>query len=350
MAEKEEKMSGLGEVIGVVKLVDVISKVFGPWIKLYFAGIGVNEDINRMQKMIEAFEKLGRPITDVQYEKAGIRVSSKSETSSEVGTDGKNSLALEERIFNSVSFQSERKQLRQENVILNAAENLKDLESVTRKPVDEDWITRFFAIVEDISKEEMHHLWGKILAGEIKKPGSYSLRTLEVLRNMSKSEADCFVKVSKFAIRTVDESFVFANIHQEVRSLNLDVSYQDLLVVEEAGLLSLGIVTQTRPRPKGQIKPAFIVGDAIFVLEDDENAEHKHDPQTSVFRFTRAGHELLEITNTSPDMDYVKYLGSRLKHGGYTVKYKTGIRLTEDGQADIDESDLEDAPTLDFYE
>ena len=79
-------------------------------------------------------------------------------------------------------------------VIQNTANILKDKESVSDEPVDKDWLTRFFRITEDISNEEMQNLWSKILADEIEKPNSYSLRTLQVLKNISSKEAKLFTK------------------------------------------------------------------------------------------------------------------------------------------------------------
>ena len=69
-----------------------------------------------------------------------------------------------------------------EAVISNAYAELKDETAVADKSVDIDWISRLFNIVEDIGNEEMQYIWGKILAGEIKNPGKFSLRTLDTIR------------------------------------------------------------------------------------------------------------------------------------------------------------------------
>jgi len=53
-----------------------------------------------------------------------------------------------------------------------------------------DWFVRFFEDAGNISDEKMQEIWAKVLAGEIKQPGSFSLRTLEVLRNLSSDEAE----------------------------------------------------------------------------------------------------------------------------------------------------------------
>lgn len=67
---------------------------------------------------------------------------------------------------------------RQQNIeqVVSHAVNMMSLETeVSSEPVDQDWITRFFDIVQDISNEQMQELWGRVLAGEVKQPKSFSL-------------------------------------------------------------------------------------------------------------------------------------------------------------------------------
>ena len=63
---------------------------------------------------------------------------------------------------------------------------------------DIDWLNRLFSIVGDISDDEMQNLWAQILAGETKTPKSYSLKTLDVLRNMSKEDARLYVEAMRY--------------------------------------------------------------------------------------------------------------------------------------------------------
>lgn len=86
-------------------------------------------------------------------------------------------------------------------------------EPVSNNPVNKDWINRFMNIVEDISDETLHEIWGHILAREVKNPSSYSLRTLELLRNVTRDEAFLFTKAISFYIEKdfiCTESFVLS--------------------------------------------------------------------------------------------------------------------------------------------
>src|ERR1700738_406886 len=48
----------------------------------------------------------------------------------------------------------------------------------------------------------LQELWGKVLAGEIEQPGSYSLRALDVLSAMTQKEAERFVAACQYLVWT----------------------------------------------------------------------------------------------------------------------------------------------------
>ena len=54
---------------------------------------------------------------------------------------------------------------------------------------------RFLDDCEDIGNEQMQSLYAKILAGEIVKPGSFSLQTLAVVRILQQRGAELFTKL-----------------------------------------------------------------------------------------------------------------------------------------------------------
>ena len=87
-----------------------------------------------------------------------------------------------------------------EEIVSKAKQQFTADEQVPEEPVEQDWMNRFLNIAEEISDKDMQNIWGRILAGEIKKPKSYSLRTLEVMRNMSKDEAMSLMKASTFQV------------------------------------------------------------------------------------------------------------------------------------------------------
>jgi len=85
---------------------------------------------------------------------------------------------------------SVRRQVNVAHAIAHAEEVLQDdTQEPPSKNIDDDWLYRWRDYAGDVSAETMQQLWGKILAGELKAPGSYSLRVLDFLRNLSQDEA-----------------------------------------------------------------------------------------------------------------------------------------------------------------
>jgi len=66
--------------------------------------------------------------------------------------------------------------------------------------IDDDWLNIYARLAEDKSSEELQILFGKILAGEVKRPGSFSLRTLQIMATISKDDAGALSNLLSFAI------------------------------------------------------------------------------------------------------------------------------------------------------
>ena len=97
-----------------------------------------------------------------------------------VSIDTSNYEEIAKRASSRLAYQEITKQQNIEAVIDNAYEELGTTDSVSSEPVNANWMIRFFNSVEDISDESIQKIWGRILAGEIKRPNNYSYRTLEI--------------------------------------------------------------------------------------------------------------------------------------------------------------------------
>jgi uncharacterized repeat protein (TIGR03899 family) len=72
--------------------------------------------------------------------------------------------------------------------------------AVSDAPVETDWLVTFFDNVKNISHEDMQMIWARILVGEINQPGSCSMRTLHLLKQMSQKEALLFAEFCSFLV------------------------------------------------------------------------------------------------------------------------------------------------------
>lgn len=120
---------------------------------------------------------------------------------------------------------------------------------VNNENVDFDWIMRFFNAVGNISNDNMQQFWGKVLAGEVRKPGCCSLRTLDILWNMSQMEAETFDKLCRYVVHSGDCTFIFSNGFHEYDGTNTyskaciqkeGLKYSsDIIPMIECGLISV---------------------------------------------------------------------------------------------------------------
>jgi hypothetical protein len=97
-----------------------------------------------------------------------------------------------ERSKERVRLREERRQQNLDDITTQAA--IQAPPTVSDEPVDEDWIAAFINDCQDISNGQMQLVWGRILAGEVSKPRSFSLRTLAAVRTMSQADANTFTQ------------------------------------------------------------------------------------------------------------------------------------------------------------
>ena len=201
-----------------------------------------------------------------------------------------------------------------ENVLEIAAQELQQDDDVSDEAVDEDWITRLFNIVKDINNKEMQYVWGKILAGEIKTPGSFSLRTLETIRNLSQRDAQTFQKI-------IPLLFKFKNyivILQKTEILEkYDINYHDLLVLDECGLIKMKSDTGINANINTAIE--IHSQNRIVFFKGIENNSRKLTYR--IYPLTSAGVELYSILSKEENVEYC------IDFAKDVVKENAGIKM-----------------------
>lgn len=64
--------------------------------------------------------------------------------------------------------------------------------------MDDDWIANFFDKCRIVSDDDMKTLFSRVLSGEANAPGTYSKRTVNILSELDKSDAELFSKLCGF--------------------------------------------------------------------------------------------------------------------------------------------------------
>ncbi|WP_299782850.1 DUF2806 domain-containing protein [uncultured Formosa sp.] len=230
-------------------------------------------------------------------------------------------LRIQERIL----FNEVERQKSIDNVVEIAAEQLKDEKSISEEPVDKDWSKRFFNIVQDVSDEEMQTIWGRILAGETKQPKSYSIRTLEFLKNLSKTEAEVFTKFADIRIKSGDKNFIF-NPRNDFLQKEFGIAFTDKLLMVELGLIVSKDSLEFSLNPTGDTKLLQVLnyGEKAIVLDRNENVPKQ---ALEVLVFTKIGLELSKLIPQSFNSKYIELICSKFKHQNVNIEYGDFIYL-----------------------
>ena len=69
-----------------------------------------------------------------------------------------------------------------------------------RREIDDDWIESFRGEAVDRSQGEMRETFARILAGEIREPGTFSIKTLRTVGALSQSTANLFRKTASLRV------------------------------------------------------------------------------------------------------------------------------------------------------
>jgi hypothetical protein len=215
-----------------------------------------------------------------------------------------------------------------DNISQIAAEQLGHEQTVSEEPVDEDWTARFFNIVEDVSDDEMQQLWGRILAGEVKQPKSYSLRTLELLKNFSKHEAEVFSRASNFVISSHNSPFLFKGQNNEVLDKH-NLTFEDRLLLTEIGLLQ---AENNISRPlKQNIEDSIIYFESSRYIIKVSKKANTPENRIEILRFTKIGEELLKLLTPKAVDNYIKDFCLQIEQFGVDVEYALILTKNNDG-------------------
>ena len=239
-------------------------------------------------------------------------------------------LSIEERAEITQKHRNVVKQENMETITGYACQELLGDSDVSPEPLDEYWATQFFNRASDVSSEQMQEIWGKILAGEIKRPNTYSLRTLEILSNMTADEAERFAKVSNYVFTYKDAGFVLAS---ESLLDKYEIFFFDFMVLEECGLIKAIRVTLTPEFSDGNIDK-FHYGNLSLVLKRSNDNRLYHLP---TYPLTQAGLQIYNLFLQQPNKEFFIDALHDLKYSGLVHPSIAGLEISGEEHQKEDE-------------
>jgi hypothetical protein len=225
------------------------------------------------------------------------------------------------RIADSIAHQQENI----EEITVEAIEHVIELGSAGRvsppagKPND-DWMAEFVDMCKNASDSRIRELWGRVLAGEIQNPGSFSIRSLFTLKTLLTSEAEQFRSAANLVLQG---EFVYRGNDDEAVS-RFGVTYSSFLTLASCGLIAPDANTRWRVGERS--------GDNVLITYEPYLLLFKSfgtpGPMTlSTWPLTAVGKELARLIEVQHNWDYVK----RLVADQETLGWRLDVVLTPVG-------------------
>ena len=237
-------------------------------------------------------------------------------------------LDIENTVKQRIQFQERKRQLNIEAVVNKAAMQLGD-DLVADSEPDHDWTARFFTEVQDVTSEDLQSLWAKVLAGEVRRAKSTSIRTLSILKNIEQGTARLFTKFCSTCVFLSPGEGVMldarvpslggnaAQNSLEAHGLN----FGNLNVLNEHGLIiadynswfdyqiciNLPIQAALKTPPPLRCVP-FMFQNHNWALIPTNQRQSSNGFKLSGVALTRAGQELSKIVDLQPMNDFEKDL------------------------------------------
>lgn len=191
------------------------------------------------------------------------------------------------------------------------------------EPVDDDWLSTWRDHASKVSSEDLQRLWGSVLAGEVKNPGQYSLRTLDFLRTLSRNEAELISMLGPFAIGS--RIYKTESDYLEKKGITFDalLQLQDLGIV--TGVDGLGLQATFNTVDPGKFLVPLIAGNRVLIIER-ENPEPSLD--LPAYILTKLGLQVLSLGHFSLDTDYLKMVGRRILQQGLKVSLGDWVQVS----------------------
>lgn len=285
----------------------------------------VNTQFDQIKRMLDVIE-LGIGIQDLSYLKwPDQRLDDSYRHGSNRGSSLRTNLrgevisgtSKEERVKSRLNYRDILEQDNIERITSCATQELLATDSAMGDGTpDKNWIYSFFKLAGQITQEEMQIIWGKILAGEIMSPNSYSIRTLEILSTMTTLDAEVFSRLACFAISdggVYPFSYIYHKKHiDDINKNVLGLLYSDIMMMEDIGLISAN-KSFVSYRYQDQDHVVLTVGKEKIALEIREKALEQKFPAKI---FTRAGTELLSLIDKTAPCAYVDILVSYIGRSG----------------------------------
>lgn len=217
-----------------------------------------------------------------------------------------------------------KEQLNLDDIGMIAASNLKNTTKTIpsesqSEEISDDWLNEFENYAKLKSSEDMKLVFGKILSGEITRPGKYSIRTVRLISQLDNQAARIFQSLCSQSISMqIGENIILdarvVTISGNAGSNGLSqygLSFDNLNILQEYGL----IITDYNAwrnynicisNEQDQVSASMCYANKHYALVPTDKEKYDKILKFNGIVFTNAGKELLSIMTPSNEERYLK--------------------------------------------
>ncbi len=196
--------------------------------------------------------------------------------------------------------------------------------------ISDDWLNSFETEARQKNTEEMQTFFAKILAGEIRKPGSYSTKTIKILGSLDQNIANHFVKLCSLSISIHSQDMRVPSLGGNAGSNALQeygLNFDTLNLLNEHGLVISDYNSWREHMPcvalpgGGQQAVFFPFGyrGRHWILMPMSNDRIGQMFRIEGVALTQSGRELSRIVNIEPMDQYSTELAQYFERNGFRM-------------------------------
>ena len=199
-----------------------------------------------------------------------------------------------------------KRQKNMEDIIDKAEPHLN--EEAKPDTMEDDWVANFFDKSRIVSDSEMQGLWARVLAGEANAPGTYSKRTVNLLADFDKSDAELFTKLCGFGWMVGSFAPLVFNFEAEIYNRH-GLNFDSLRHLENVGLVRVdGLGFKRSNFPK-----RFVVHYYGKPLSLEMPKDAGNELEIGHMLLTQSGQELAPICGSKPVEGFYEYVKNHWK-------------------------------------
>lgn len=208
------------------------------------------------------------------------------------------------------------------------ANRQENMEEITKKSIplleeqsdpakmEDDWVTNFFDKSRIVSDEDMQVLWANVLAGEANKPGSFSRRTINLLSDLDKRDAELFQTLCRFGWVVGNFTPLIFDSQAPIYN-NLGINFNSLSHLDSLGLIQFNSLAGFS---RTGLPKSFVVDYCGQLLQLVIKEGQENQLSIGQILLTQAGQELAQIVKVPGVQGFYDYVKEQWKSHALSEK------------------------------